>query len=670
MVLKSNKYFNRDLSWLRFNHRVLQEAADKRNPLYERLKFLAIFSSNLDEFFTVRVSNIRQIKKLDKSLRKKLITKPNKLLKEIKKEVVAQQEEFGKIYREQILVELKQKNISLLSYQDYTVQNQVFVKEYFNRQLSELLTLKLDPNKKQDNYFLENEKLYLVALSKTNDLVWVKIPEDSPRFVVFPSLDHQHQISFVDDVLKHQFSELYQVTFYCIKISRDAELYIEDEYSGNLLEKIENSLSNRKTGQITRALIDHNMPEAMIQKLKNVLDINNTDIISGGVYHNFKDFFGFPNPTNHQLSYESLEPKKQLAFENADSLFALIKKKDRLLYFPYESFDEVIRFVEEASIDVNVVSIRITLYRVSKDSAIAKALLKAVKNGKKVVVFIETKARFDEANNIKWGKQLEDYGAKVYYSYPGIKVHSKILYIERIENNKNKGYAYIGTGNFNEKTSRIYTDLGLLTANNKITKEILQVFEVLERNIIVPKTKSVLISPFTARSKFIELVESEIEFAKSRKGGNIILKLNSLQDQKMIKLLYKASNAGVKIRLLVRGICCLVPGIEGQSENIFVTSIVGRFLEHSRVYIFGNGGKEKMFIGSADWMTRNLDHRIEVITPILDIDIFNKIRYTLQLQLDDVVKARIIDAKQENKYVDYLDQESSQIMTYNKILEV
>lgn len=670
MVLKSNKYFNRDLSWLRFNHRVLQEAADKRNPLYERLKFLAIFSSNLDEFFTVRVSNIRQIKKLDKSLRKKLITKPNKLLKEIKKEVVAQQEEFGKIYREQILVELKQKNISLLSYQDYTVQNQVFVKEYFNRQLSELLTLKLDPNKKQDNYFLENEKLYLVALSKTNDLVWVKIPEDSPRFVVFPSLDHQHQISFVDDVLKHQFSELYQVTFYCIKISRDAELYIEDEYSGNLLEKIENSLSNRKTGQITRALIDHNMPEAMIQKLKNVLDINNTDIISGGVYHNFKDFFGFPNPTNHQLSYESLEPKKQLAFENADSLFALIKKKDRLLYFPYESFDEVIRFVEEASIDVNVVSIRITLYRVSKDSAIAKALLKAVKNGKKVVVFIETKARFDEANNIKWGKQLEDYGAKVYYSYPGIKVHSKILYIERIENNKNKGYAYIGTGNFNEKTSRIYTDLGLLTANNKITKEILQVFEVLERNIIVPKTKSVLISPFTARSKFIELVESEIEFAKSGKGGNIILKLNSLQDQKMIKLLYKASNAGVKIRLLVRGICCLVPGIEGQSENIFVTSIVGRFLEHSRVYIFGNGGKEKMFIGSADWMTRNLDHRIEVITPILDIDIFNKIRYTLQLQLDDVVKARIIDAKQENKYVDYLDQESSQIMTYNKILEV
>ena len=670
MVLKSNKYFNRDVSWLRFNHRVLQEAADKRNPLCERLKFLAIFSSNLDEFFTVRVSNIRQIKKLDKPLRKKLITKPNKLLKEIKKEVIAQQEEFGKIYREQILVELKQKNICLLSYQDYTVQNQAFVKEYFNRQLSTLLTLKLDPNKKQDNCFLENEKLYLVALSKTNDLVWVKIPEDSPRFVVFPSLDHQHQISFVDDVLKHQFSELFQEPFYCIKISRDAELYIEDEYSGNLLEKIENSLSNRKTGQITRALIDHNMPEAMIQKLKKVLDINNTDIISGGVYHNFKDFFGFPNPTNHQLSYESLEPKKQLTFKNADSLFALIKKKDRLLYFPYESFDEVIRFVEEASINVNVVSIRITLYRVSKDSAIAKALLKAVKNGKKVVVFIETKARFDEANNIKWGKQLKDYGAKVYYSYPGIKVHSKILYIERIENNKNRGYAYIGTGNFNEKTSRIYTDLGLLTANNKITKEILQVFEVLERNIIVPKTKNVLISPFTARSKFIELVESEIEFAKSGKGGSIILKLNSLQDQKMIKLLYKASNAGVKIRLLVRGICCLVPGIEGQSENIYVTSIVGRFLEHSRVYIFGNGGKEKMFIGSADWMTRNLDHRIEVITPILDLDIFSKIRYTLQLQLDDVVKARIIDAKQENKYVDYLDQESSQIKTYNKILEV
>ena len=670
MAFNSTKFFNRDLSWLRFNHRVLQEAADLRNPLYERLKFLAIFSSNLDEFFTVRVSNIRQIKKLDKSLRKKLITKPNKLLKGIKKEVFAQQEEFGKIYREQILPELKQKNITLLSSEDYNIEEQYFVKDYFQNHLAVLLTLKLDSDKNQDRFFLENEKLYLVAMTNTKDLVWVKIPEDSPRFVVFPNSNNQHHISFVDDLLKYQFFQLYQETFYSVKISRDAELYIEDEYSGNLLQKIENSLSNRNTGQITRALIDSNIPDEMLLELKKILDINDTDIVFGGVYHNFKDFFGFPNPTNEQLSYVSIQPKRQIELANADSLFDLIKAKDRLLYFPYESFDDVVCFVEEAAEDSNVIAIRMTLYRVSKDSAIAKALLKAVQNGKEVVVFIETKARFDEANNIKWGKKLEAYGANVIYSYPGIKVHSKVMYIERLENNKNKGYAYIGTGNFNEKTSRIYTDFGLLTANDKITKEILQVFQVLERKIILPKPENVLISPFSSRRKFIELIESEIEFAEAGKDASIILKLNSLQDQKMIKMLYKASNAGVNIRLLVRGICCLVAGIENQSENIYVTSIVGRFLEHSRVYIFGNGGLEKMYIGSADWMTRNLDHRIEVITPILDNDIFQKIRHTIKLQLDDTVKARIVDARQENKYVGYLEQDNSQMLIYNNILDI
>jgi polyphosphate kinase len=297
-----------------------------------------------------------------------------------------------------------------------------------------------------------------------------------------------------------------------------------------------------------------------------------------------------------------------------------------------------------------------TLYRVSEDSAVAKALLLAAQSGKDVAVFIETKARFDEANNIKWGKLLEENGAKVRYSYPGIKVHSKILYVERNNGNATKNYAYIGTGNFNEKTSKVYTDFGLLTANKKITSELVQVFQVIEGKLIIPKTKKLLVSPFNTRSTFEKLVNNEIELAQSGKEAYITLKLNSLHDDNLINLLYKANNAGVKIRLLVRGICCLVPGIKGQSENIIVTSIVDRYLEHGRIYVFGNGGQEKLFIGSADWMTRNLDHRIEVITPILDSDIAFKIKSTLDLQLNDSVKSRIIDAEQNNDYVSSVDE--------------
>ena len=338
--------------------------------------------------------------------------------------------------------------------------------------------------------------------------------------------------------------------------------------------------------------------------------------------------------------------------------------------FPYESFNDVIKLIETAAIDDNVTKIKITLYRISKDSAVAKALLKAVKNEKEVYIFIETKARFDEQNNIKWGKLLEKNGANVKYSYPGIKVHSKILYIEKKVNNVIKSYAYIGTGNFNEKTSKIYTDFGLMTSNKKITSELLQVFQVLERKLIIPKTKNLLISPFSSRSKFTELVEKEITNSQLGKEAYIILKLNSLQDQKMIKLLYRANNAGVKIRLLIRGICCLVPGIKGQSEHIIVTSVVDRFLEHGRVYLFANAGKEKLYIGSADWMTRNLDHRIEVITPILDMDVFAKLKRILDFQLEDNVKARIVDAKQNNYYL-YENSDakkSSQHLIYKSLL--
>ncbi len=664
MSLNTKEYYKRDLSWLRFNHRVLQEASDHRNPLYERIKFLAIFSSNLDEFFKVRVSDIRQIKNLDKSLRKKLITKPNKLLKAIKKEVFKQQEEFGRIFRTEIIPELKKEKIHLVAYQEFSAKQADFAKKYYEENLVSLSDATID----KENPFIENEALYLVGQLKNKSLVWSKINEGTPRFVPLPKEKSQHFLTFVDDILKYNLEAEYGTSFYTIKISRDAELYIDNEYSGNLLHKIKDALPKRNSGQVTRTLVEASMPSGMLKKLQLKLDINETDIMVGGAHHNFKDFFGFPNPTEKNLSFEKLPPIQSKEFDGYKDMFAAISEKDRLLNFPYESYDPIIRLLEESANDPEVTKIKITLYRISSDSLVAKSLLKAVKNGKDVFVFIETKARFDEENNIKWGKVLEENGANVLYSYPGIKVHSKILIIERMEKEEPRFYGYISTGNFNEKTSKIYTDYGLLTAKQKITSELNQVFQVLNRKIIIPKSKKLLISPFTTRTRFMAMVEAEIENAVAGKEAYITLKLNSLQDTAMIDLLYKASNAGVIINLLVRGICCLIPGIKGQSENIKITSIVDRFLEHGRLYIFCNGGKEKMYLGSADWMTRNLDHRIEVITPVLDQDIHDTLKSLLTLQLEDTVKSRIINAEQDNQYVKENSSEpSSQHLIYRQL---
>lgn len=669
MTLINNKNYNRDLSWLRFNHRVLQEAADSRNPLYERIKFIAIYSSNLDEFFKVRVSDIRQIKSLNKKLRKKLITNPNKLLKKIKKQVDLQGDELGEIFGNQIIPELKYNGIDLISYSEFDNKQKEFVVDYFESQLKAKVNIKKSLHAKEAHLYVENEKLYLISLDINKELVWVKIPDEIDRFVELPKNDARFKITFIDDILKYYLSEQFPDKFYSVKVSRDAELYLENEYSGNLLDKIKSSLSKRDTGQVTRAIVENKIPEDLLIAFKETLEINETDIVRGGVHHNLKDLFAFPNPTGKKLSLDILKPKRQKAFSDFDSLFIAITKKDRLLYFPYESFEDVIQFVQQAAYDAHVTVIKMTLYRISKDSAIANALLSALEKGKKVFVFIETKARFDEANNIRWGKKLEDKGANVIYSYPGIKVHSKIMYIERNEQSGTNAYGYIGTGNFNEKTSRIYTDFGLMTANKQITKEISHVFHVLERTIIIPKSKMLMISPFTTRSKFTTLIENEIENTNNGIDAYIILKLNSLQDPMLINLLYKASTAGVKIRILVRGICCLVPGIKGQSDNIYITSIVDRFLEHARVYIFANGGKELMYMGSADLMTRNIDHRIEVITPILDPDNYVKMRKAVQLQLDDLVKARIIDGLQKNKYVTSNDTGlSSQLKTYEQLV--
>ncbi|MDT0555870.1 polyphosphate kinase 1 [Patiriisocius hiemis] len=668
--LYSSKYYHRDLSWLRFNHRVLQEAADTRNPLYERIKFLAIFSSNLDEFFKVRVSDIRQAKKIEKPLRKKLISKPNKVLREIKKQVDIQQEEFGEIFTSEIILELAKENIFLINHTKFNSTQKLAAQNYYEDVLKEILEIQVYNVSENNTISIENESLYLISQTAKNKIAFVKIPESVGRFFVFPKQSEKHHITFIDDILKYTLKQTPQLerdlSFYAIKLSKDAELYIEDEISGNLMQKIKEALPKRNTGQATRVLMDKTTPKSLIELVYKALDINETDTILGGIYHNFKDFFRFPNPTLKKLEQEPLPPLSHPLLLSNKSVFETVREKDQLLHFPYQSFEPVIKLLEEAAVDSLVSTIKITIYRAAKKSRLNDAIVTAAKNGKKVIVFIEAKARFDEENNLYWGAKFKENGATVIYSYPDIKVHSKIMYIERKIDNSKVGFAYIGTGNFNEKTAKLYTDFGLLTTKKKITKEINNVFLVLQGKTIVPKNKRVLVSPFTSRFRFSEMIQTEILQANEGKKAKITLKMNSLQDKEMIRLLYKASNAGVEIRLLIRGICCLVPGIKNQSENIYITSILDRYLEHGRIYIFENGGEEKIYIGSADWMTRNLSHRIEVIAPVLDEDHKKTIKDLIELQINDTVKARIIDAEQSNKYVAKNGENiQSQIETYN-----
>ena len=662
--MKKYRYYNRDLSWISFNHRVLQEMMDKRNPVFERLKFAAIFSSNLDEFFIVRVAEIRRIKSLDKPLRKKLITKPNKLLKAIKTNIYSLQKQFDKVFSEELLPELKSANFHILLPSEYDSSTKKFCKDYFEKNIKKDLVCKTDFKTDKDRLFIKTGQVYLVAQIKEK-LVVCKLPTDQGRFVPLDPKKKDKYI-FLDDLIKENLKELYGQEFYSMEVSRDAELHIDNEYGGNLKEKIEKALSNRDTGQISAVMIDKELPRSYVDRLYTTLDISDTDVIFSGKYHRLKDIFSLDLPDSEAHHMIPLPPIRSSRLACHNCMLSAIREKDRLLYYPYESFEEVIRFVAEASTHPDVEAIKVTLYRVSKTSAIAKGLLEALNNGKKVCVFIETKARFDESNNIYWGEKLRNAGAKVIFSYPEIKVHSKIMYV-RAKNEKGvQEYAYIGTGNFNEKTSKVYTDYGLMTAHKKITAEIGRIFELLEGKILVPKTKNLLVSPFTTRSTINEMIQNEINNAKIGNDAYLMFKMNSLQDRDMIKRLYKASNAGVKIQLQVRGICCLIPGVMNMSENIKVYSIVDRFLEHGRVYVFGNNGDEKMYIGSADLMTRNLDNRIEVLVPILDKDIFSKISVGLQMQLEDNVKRRIIGEGQVNEYVseegDY--QNSSQHRIY------
>ncbi len=649
-----NPFVHRDIDWLSFNARVLQEAKDSNNPLLERLKFLAIFSSNLDEFFKVRVSQLRQVKKVEKELHKKLALKPNKILKQILEIVNKQQQEFGEVYSD-IIKALASEGVKLIEDNEFTDEVLKEMKAHYDTYLNTNIIAKTR-DELTTSFFQGNQIYTVITFENSDEFVVTTIPvSEQGRFIEF-NIGNETVIVFIEDIINRNVSTLFKDKViqgcYQIKLSRDAELYLDDEYEGNWVDLIYESLSQRMKGQPTRLLFDQNMPKGLQKELRKCLGLGKVDMFPGGKRHNFSDFFTFPIPEKkkHLVNETKIQLKHHVLSE-AKNIFDCIEEKDQIVHFPYQSFDSVERFVEEAAVDPQVTRIKISLYRTAKESKLTNALLKAIEQGKKVTIFIEAQARFDEANNLKWGKIFEEKGAKVLYSIRHIKVHSKILLINRKVTNEIKRYAYIGTGNFNAKTAKLYCDHGLFTAHKEITKDLSQVFKVIERKLIIPKLKHLLVSPFSTRSVFENMIRKEIKNAEQGLPAKIMAKMNSLEDKKMIQLLYEASQKGVEIRLLVRGFCCLVPQVKGISDNIVVTSVVDRYLEHGRIYIFHNNGNEKMYIGSADWMTRNLDKRIEVLTPIVDKEIFSELKAILQIQFNDNVKARYINASASNEYV-------------------
>lgn len=665
---KRNIIFNRELSWLSFNHRVLQEAGDDSVPLFERIKFLAIYSNNLDEFFRVRVASLRSLLVLKNPAKEKLGFTPSKLIKQIKERVHAQQEEFGNIFREKIIPELIRNNIMIVNDKSISASHKKFLDEYFENQLLAFLQPTL-LDKKRIATFLQNKSIYLaVKLSvkknkpqsetkKRSKYALVEIPSgETGRIIILPENNNRRYLILVDDVVRIFLPRIfpgYKIEgAYSIKLTRDAELYIDDEFTGNLLNKIKKGISKRKTGLPSRFLYDNEIPGEMLKFLMQSFRLKKSDLMRGGRYHNFSDLFSFPDFEMRKLEYEILPKLALNESDNSASVFSLIDNKDFLLYYPYHSYNYVIRFLEEAANDDDVKSIQITLYRVADNSRIVSALINAAKKGKRVVVFVEVKARFDEELNIKYIDILQNSGAIVLLSFPGIKVHSKICVVSKFIDGKEKFYSYLSTGNFNEKTANIYTDFGFFTADPEIGSDIVQIFTFLQSKTIPQNFKQLLVAPFNMRESFYELIENEIANAKAGLKGMITVKINNLEDTRMIKVLYKASQAGVQINLIIRGICCLIPGIKKMSENIKIISIVDRFLEHARVFIFYNNGNVKYFVGSADWMKRNLSRRIEVCFPVNDENLKLVLSEIITIQLKDNRKARIIDKDQLNNFVE------------------
>jgi polyphosphate kinase len=662
-----NRYIDREKSWLAFNFRVLQEAADEKVPLLDRMRFLGIFSNNLDEFFRVRYAAIRRLNITDANEEKKLLgVNVDKLLKEITDTVIDQQSESLRILSV-IEKQLEKENIFIINENEITKDQENFVKDFFIQKVSPaLVTIIL--NDLAEFPVLKDTLGYLAiklvmrpkektALPKEIRYAVIEIPKTINRFVVLPANNDKQYIILLDDLIRYNLHNIFNIFDYesisahMIKITRDAQLDLDSDLNKSFIEKISTSVKDRRIGEPVRFIYDQTIDKDTLKFFLQNMGIDAKEsIIPGGRYHNRRDYMDFPNLGRFDLLYKTNVPLPVEDLSLEGSILKKIEHKDYLVNAPYQSFSYIIKFLREAALDPKVSAIKITLYRLAKNSQIVSSLINAAKNGKKVTVQIELQARFDEASNISYAEQMQTEGIELIFGVKGLKVHSKICLIDRIDDGKLKRYGIISTGNFNESTARVYTDVTLFTAHQEILKDVSKVFEFFQINYRIYRYKHLIVSPHYTRSRFNRLIDREILNANAGKPAYIKLKMNSLSDFKMIDKLYDASRAGVKIKLIIRGICSIIPGIKGMSDNIQAISIVDNYLEHSRVYIFGNNNDPEVYISSADFMRRNLDARVEVTCPIYDQDIKKELIDTFDLGWKGNVKARFHSEKLDNKY--------------------
>lgn len=651
---------NRELSWLSFNERVLQEALDEKVPLVERMRFLGIYSNNMDEFFRVRVANLRRLSLVNRKNVDGFDGNSLELYNQVRKIVLKQQLKFEIAYKA-IVDELAKEGIFHLDEKSINETQLKELSNYFHTSLKHFI-LPIILDKKTPFPRLKDYSIYL-AVKMTNPkgerirYALIQVPTEFPRFYRISGKDGKEYVILLDDIIRLHLKSIFSIfTFnkieaFTFKFTRDADLNLDDDLTISLIEKIEKSIKNRKKGIPVRFVYDERMPKDLLDHLLKSLNLKfGINTIPGGKYHNFKDFMSFPDFERPNFIYPKQVPVQHPVIEKYNGIIKAILQEDVLLHFPYERFDYIVDLLREAAIDPKVKSIKINVYRVASNSQVMNALLAAVYNGKEVDIVFELQARFDEQNNLYWAEKLKEAGAKIIYGVQNLKVHSKLLQITRGIGTQEKLITYIGTGNFNEKTSKIYSDIALLTSDQVLSREVKRVFRLMENNLERGIFKHLMVSPFNTRRKFNALIETEIKNAKNKLPARIRIKLNNLTDQRMISKLYDASRAGVKIEMIIRGICCLVPGIKNQSENITVISIVDRYLEHARFMIFENNGNPVYFISSADWMERNLDKRIEVGAPIFSKAIQQELDLIFNFQWRGSVKSRLIDKNLKNTY--------------------
>ncbi|MGR5549859.1 polyphosphate kinase 1 [Vibrio sp. DNB22_12_1] len=655
-------YIEKELSWLSFNERVLQEAADKTVPLVERIRFLGIFSNNLDEFYKVRFADVKRRILINQE--RGISDNSKHLLSKMQTKALRLNDLFDDLYNE-LIREMARRRIFLVNENQLDEAQQCWVTKYFRNEVMPHITPLLMKEEIDVLQFLKDEYAYIAIDLRKNEqsqYALIEIPTDHlPRFVMVPEQKGKRRktIILLDNIIRYCLDDLFKGFFdydklngYAMKMTRDADydLRLEIEYS--LLEQMSEGVSQRLTAMPVRFVYERGMPTEMLDFLCEKLQISNYDsLIPGSRYHNFKDFIGFPNVGREYLENKPLPPMKCADFEGYANSFEAIKAKDILLYYPYHTFDHITELVRQASFDPKVLGIKINIYRVAKDSRLMHSLIDAVHNGKNITVVVELQARFDEEANIEWSKVLTDAGVHVVFGTPGLKIHSKLLLISRREEDDIIRYAHIGTGNFHENTARIYTDYSLLTADQEITNEVRNVFGYIENPYRPVRFDHLIVSPRNSRKQLYRLIDGEITNAKAGKKAALTIKVNNLVDKGLINKLYGASNAGVKINMIIRGMCSLVPGVEGVSENIRIISIVDRFLEHPRVVITHNDDDPQVYISSADWMTRNIDHRIEVAVPIRNPRLKQRIIDITNIHFTDTVKARLIDKEMTNSYV-------------------